>query len=67
MSKNIVGFILLFGLHGLAFGNPMPQEADPMPQEAKEDEKPMPVSIIFRRLITFITLFEALHFCSLRT
>ena len=54
MSKNIVGFILLFGLLGLAFANPLPQEADPMPQEAKEAaDKPMPVSIIFR-LMTFI-------------
>ena len=52
-SKNIVGFILLFGLLGLAFANPLPQEADPMPQEAKEADKPMPVSIIFR-LMTFI-------------
>ena len=59
MSKNIVGFILLFGLYGLAFANPLPQEADPMPQETKETDKPMPVSIVFR-LMTFITMLEAL-------
>ena len=38
MNK-IVKFILLSGLLGFAFSNPLPQEAK------EEDQKPMPVSI----------------------
>ena len=41
MLKNNLKLVLLFGFFGLAFANPMPQEAK------EEDQKPMPVSIRF--------------------
>ena len=43
--KNIVKFVLIFGLLGLAFANPMPQEAI----EEDQTPMPMPVSIRFYR------------------